>query len=228
MGSTDVVVKISGKLLSMPNPRYLAKLKNSIIEVEDRGYRLIIVVGGGAIAREYINVARALGVRESLLDIIGIEGSRMNAVLLAALLYPKSSIQIPRSIEEVLDKYSRGLIPVVGGFQPGQSTNAVACAIADAIGAGLIVNMLSDIDGVYSATPGDESAVKLDRLSYDDMEKLIYKYSQSAGGYSLFDKVALGIIRRAKIPVVFIDGRDPSLLLKAVEDPGSVGSLMTA
>ncbi len=225
--SKSVVVKISGKLLSMPNPRYLSELRDAILDSEERGYRIVIVTGGGLIAREYINAARSLGVRESLLDLIGIEGSRMNALLVAAILYPRSSLPIPSSLDEVLDVYSRGLIPVVGGFQPGQSTNAVASAIADAIGAKLLVNMLSDVDGVYSAPPSSKDAVKLSKLSYDDMERLISKYSQSAGGYSLFDRVALEIVRRARIPVAFVDGRVPRLLLDVIEDPGGIGSLMS-
>src|SRR6185437_5570005 len=81
-----VVIKLSGSLFNLDTT--VSTLKNYaelLLEVEHK-VRLIVVAGGGKIARHYINLARSLGSDESTLDIMGIEISRLNAMLLSAAL----------------------------------------------------------------------------------------------------------------------------------------------
>ena len=61
---------------------------------------IFVVVGGGKTARDYIGIARGLGVSEAMCDEVGIEVTRLNAKLLIAALgehaYPEVPIQFQR------------------------------------------------------------------------------------------------------------------------------------
>jgi len=114
---------------------------------------------------------------------------------------------------------------VMGGLQPGQSTNAVAASAAEAVGARVLVNMLRGVDGVYTPRPGVPGARRLDRLTYDELWRLLEGAGQEAGGYALFDHVAISIARRSSILVYFVDGLEPEVL-ERVAAGEAVGSLV--
>ncbi|MEB3860743.1 MAG: hypothetical protein GSR84_00805 [Desulfurococcales archaeon] len=217
-----VVVKISGSLLDSMEPGYYSKLVGALLSLASRG-PLAVVTGGGAPARRGVRLLQELGATRGLQDLAGIWASRLHAITLSLALYPRSPPRVLVTLEEVLEVLAQGLIPVTGGFQPGQSTNAVAAAIAEAMGAGLLVNMLHGVEGVYEDKPGGRLAR---RLCYSDLRRIIARFSQEPGGYKLFDRVALDIVERSHVRVVFIDGSDPSRLPRVVDEPGSMGSLV--
>ncbi len=212
-----VVVKLSGSLVSPPRTYYLSSLNEVIVKLTKEISQIGVVVGGGPLARDYIKPLRELEVPEAVLDIIGIEAARLNALLLASILYPLSPLRVPRSIEEALDVLSDKKIVVMGGLQPGQSTNAVAASLAEAIKADILINLLSDIDGIYSPAPGVPGAKRLERLSCEEFYELVKELSQKAGSYELFDHTAIQIIRRSRIPVYFAHGQDPNIIIDIIK-----------
>ncbi|MGC8572398.1 MAG: UMP kinase [Caldisphaera sp.] len=212
-----IVMKISGSLLFPPDQKYYIKLKDTIENVLNKGYKLGVVVGGGPLARYYINTLRELKVSEAILDILGIESARLNALSLSAMLYPYSIPKVPKDLTETLEIFNNNLIPVLGGLQPGHSTNAVSMILAEAIGSKNVINMLNGINGIYTKNPKDPESKKLDKISYEGMEELIKRMDQVAGGYELLDHVALEIAKRSKIRVIFIDGKNPETLLKVLD-----------
>ncbi len=219
------VIKVSGRLLSPPNVDYYRMLRDSILEA--RGYaNLAIVCGGGPIARNYIEVLRALHVPETFLDVAGIAVSRVNALALALTLMPYSPPRPIESIEEAVEVASRGLIPVLGGLQPGQSTNAVAVALAEALRADIVINMLAGINGVYMPPPGFEGSRRLDRVSYGELDELIRRYPQLAGTYELFDNVALRVAERSGVKVLFVRGDDPRVIVRFLSGEKVEGTLL--
>lgn len=176
-------------------------------------------------ARSYIDVLRRAGVGEALLDEMGIESSRLNASLISKLLYPRSFPYPLASLREVIEAHMSGLIPVSGGFQPGQSTNAVAAVVAEALGASMLLNCLNGVEGVYSDEPSRPGARLLRRLTYSQLESIIERVSsQEAGSYTLWDKVALGVARRSGLRIAFFDCRDPANIWRALK--GEIGSIV--
>ncbi len=204
-----VVVKISGSLLFPPRKDYYEVLANVIKRVS-RTFQIAIVVGGGPLARDYIRALEKLN--SGMRDLIGIHSSRLNARALSYMLYPLSAIEVPASVEEAAYLLSLGKIPVMGGTQPGQSTNAVALALAELVGADIVVNMLRGVDGVFDRDPREPGAVLLREISLSELEKIVARYEQTPGRYQLLDHIALEIARRAGIPIVFINGEDPARL----------------
>ena len=222
-----IVLKISGSLLEDPPKDFYSRLRSEILSLRGR-MGIVIVAGGGRLARSRVRILESIGVPKGVRDLAGIEAARLNAFTLAAALHPYSPLEIPRTVYDVLEVLRGGMIPVVGGFQPGQSTNAVSAVIADTIGAGLIINLLHGVRGVYDRDPSISEARLLSRVCYDEMEEIISRFSQEPGGYTLFDKIALEIVKRSRINVVFADGTDPSIVSSIIEDPSSMGSILTS
>ena len=188
-----------------------------VIKEFSKRNRLVVVTGGGSIARKYIAAARDLGASEFVCDQIGIHVSRTNARLLAAALQGSAFHKIPESPDNLIESIDSGLIVVMGGLQPGQSTNAVAALAAEAMRAHLLVNA-TKVDGVYTVDPRkDPNAKKLDEVTPDELIKILSTEGFKAGEYDLMDPLALRIIKRSNIHAVIVDGRDPSNIEKALQ-----------
>lgn len=203
----------------------IAAHANTIKQIQVSGHQVMVVIGGGQVARKYIDIARTLGASEFTCDLIGIAVSRLNARLFIASLGNTAYPQPVTSLEEVLRVSARDKIIVLGGLQPGQSTNAVAGLVAEASRADLLVNA-TDVDGVYTADPDvDVNAQKLDVIRTDALLQLLLAKRLGAGSYTLFDPVAIKIVERSRIPTRIIDGRNAANLLAVVQGK-DIGTLI--
>jgi uridylate kinase len=200
----------SGKLLVEDYVKLLSELVSE--------HRLVVVTGGGKVARTYITAARSMNVPESLCDQIGILVSRLNARLLVDGLGEYAFPKIPRSVGDLKHYFSTGKIVAMGGLTPGHSTNAVAAIAAETIGAELFVNA-TNVEGVFTSDPRkDKKARKLDEVSVNKLTELLSKGDITAGAYELMDPLALRIIARSKIPTVILDGRATSNVAQALRN----------
>ena len=223
-----VIVKLGGHLFpdKLDTNRIVAYSK-VIMELHASGHQISIVIGGGRIARRYIDAARTLGASEFICDILGIAISRVNAQLFITSLGDIAYPQPITSLKQALMVTERDQIIVLGGLHPGQSTNAVAGLVAEAYQADLLVNA-TDVDGVYSADPDEvPHAKKLDQISPENLRQLLHSKSSKAGDYALFDPVAIKIIERSRIPTRIIDGRDPANIIAAVQGK-AIGTLIVS
>ena len=171
------------------------------------GNDMAIVVGGGKRAREEIKLLRNEGKNEGLCDLAGIRVSRANAEELRSVLGESSVELMPESLVDAYVEFSHGKILVMGGTEPGHSTDAVAALLAELVDADLLVNA-SNVDGVYDKDPNKhEDAIRFKTLSASDLVGLVGRESMHAGGYALIDLTAAKIIERSGIKTVFVDGR---------------------
>ncbi len=220
-----LVIKISGKYFTPIETGYADRLASVLRSLHDKGDRIAVVVGGGKTARDYIKPLRELGVNEGYLDLVGIRASRLNAYTLALLLGDMAYPEIPSSIEEFLEFWATGRIVVAGGFQPGQSTNAVSALIAEAIRADVLYN-LTNVDGVYTDDPRkNPSARKIDEITIKELKELLSEKTSYAGTYELFDRLSLDIIERSRIKVVVLDGSDPYNIIRHLKGE-KIGTLV--
>ena len=184
-----------------------------IEELQNQDHQVAIVVGGGKPARQFSKIARDLGAPNSYQDLIGIEAARQNARLLISGL-PSAYPDPPSSYQEFIKVAAHQSLVVVGGFQPGQSTNAVAAILAEEIGADYLFNM-SNISKVYDKDPEEYPDAKpFDKLTYSEFEQLLVANEQLPGTYALFDNVGLEIVKRSKIKLTFLDGSHPEYIPK--------------
>jgi uridylate kinase len=196
-------------------------------ELKRKGNQLIVVTGGGKNARKYIEAARNLGASEAVCDQIGILATRLNARLLITSMGDDAYPKVPETIEDLRLYFESGKVIVMGGLQPGHSTNAVTALAAESIGASVLVN-LTNVDGVYTADPKkDPKAKKFDEISTDKLLSLISGEEVSAGSYELLDPVSVRIIERSHIPTWIVSGEDPENILKILKGK-HVGTKITS
>ena len=150
-----------------------------------------VVVGAGNL-KKYIN---AVDASEAEKDVIGIQATRLNAKTLATEM--EASAQIPENTEEILAASQRGEDIVLGGLNPGFSTDAVAALTAELLDADLMI--ATDVDGVYDRDPGKPDAERLEQASIDELRSIIGEKSSDAGSYRLIDNTALNILERSGI-----------------------------
>src|SRR5213080_1060820 len=178
--------------------------------------QLVAVAGGGQNARVYIDAARKLGADESTCDLLGISVTRANAELLRLALGSVAVPKIPTMLSELTHYVSSGKVVVLGGLQPGQSTNAVAALAAEITHSDFLVNA-TDVEGVYTADPKKSPKAKMLRsVSVDKLLSWAMAGDVYAGKYELLDPVALKIMQRARIPTRFVSLEDPSNITSAL------------
>ncbi len=212
------VVKLGGALFRRePNVTALKDMGRVLSGFVKEGNQLVLVAGGGENARTYIGAARRLGAEESTCDLLGIQITKANAELLRLALGSIASSKIPATLSDLPHCVGPGKAVVMGGLQPGQSTNAVAALAAEITRAEILVNG-TDVDGVYSEDPKKNSKAKLMRSV--DAEKLLSWAMGGevfAGRYELLDPLAIKIMQRAKMPTRFVSLADPGNILAALQ-----------
>lgn len=214
-----VVLKLGGHLLFDPagkiNIDYLKKLTPVIEQLKDVIENLVIVIGGGQIARRYIETARIFSKNNSSLDIIGIKISQINAMLLS-IISNNLPTKIPETLQEVINQISYRKIIFTGGFQPGQSTTTVSALIAEAINADLLI-IATDVEGIYDKDPRKYSdAILFREITIDTLKKIFNENPISAGEYKLLDQYTIKILERAGIKTVILNGKNPQNIIKVI------------
>ncbi len=190
----------------------------------DDGHEVALVVGGGPIAREYIEAGRALGADEVTLDEIGIDVTRLNARLLIEAIGSRAHPWPATTYAEAGQAIRQGDVPVLGGVAPAQTTDAVSAATAEYIGADLLVYATS-IDGVYSGDPADDDgAERYDEIDVTELLEVIADIEMSAGSQSPVDLLAAKIIQRAGLRTIVLDGEDPAAIGRAVRTGEHAGT----
>ena len=212
-----VVISIGGSVLAPELDPGRVDAHAAIVErLADEGCELGVVVGGGGVARDYIGAARGLGANEVQLDQIGIDVTRINARLLIAALGPGVDPKPAHDYEEAGDAIRRGDVSVMGGVMPGQTTDAVAAALAEYVNADLLV-YATGADGVFDADPDtDPDATKFSELSASELVDVIAPLSRDAGASAPVDLLAAKLIERSGMRTVVLDGTDPDAVEAAV------------
>jgi len=216
-----LVIKIGGSLLfdenRQPNAARFRQYAHEVRQARDRGHRIVLVVGGGALARTLIQQGKLLKARKDALDQLGIAATWVCAQLMIAALdelaYPVPMI----TEEEIAGRIESKLILVAGGLTPGQSTNAVAARITELMKAVALVNV-TDVDGIYDRDPKRHSTAKLlPVVNVSQLRQITSSLPSEPGTYPLFDKRAIEIVERGRIEVWFVNGQQPQSILAALD-----------
>ncbi|MFC4359653.1 UMP kinase [Halobium salinum] len=212
-----VVVSIGGSVLAPDLDSTRVEGHAAVVESLAReGCDIGAVVGGGGVARKYIGAARDLGANEVQLDEIGIDVTRINARLLIAAISSGVDPTPAHTYNEAGNAIRRGDISVMGGVMAGQTTDAVAAALAEYVNADLLVYATS-VDGVFSADPNsDDDAEKFEGMTPSELVDVVAPMSRDAGSSAPVDILAAKLIERAGMRTVVLDGTDPERIESAV------------
>ena len=224
--AAPVVLSMGGSVLVTGDgdERFLPDLA-ALLKKVSIDFPLVVTTGGGRVARDYIRLGRILGLTETELDELGIDVSRLNARLLAAVLGPPCPPHPPTSLAEAVREAHRSRILVVGGTEPGHTTDGVAGLLAERLRARRVVNA-TRVAGLFERDPRkDPTARRIDRLDYAGFRKMIdASVAGTAGQQFVFDRLGLESLARAKIPLRIVQGRDLSNLELALRGENFVGT----
>jgi len=222
-----VVLRIGGSVVASPiNTELISKYAELLKTLKKQGHEVAVVVGGGSLAREFISIAKNLSLDEQAQDEIAISISRIFAQLFIKKLGTLSCNTVPLTVDNAAECLGKGKIVVMGGLKPGMTTDSVAALLAERVNADLLVKG-TDQDGVYDKDPRKHSdAVKLDRLSLDELAGVFDESKHKAGIHQIIDPEAVKILKRRRMRLIVVNGFAPENILAAVNGE-SVGTVIS-
>ena len=209
-----IVVAIGGSLLRPEVEEKHVWLDDLITIVRERvaaGDRLGLVIGGGAPAREGISLAKPLIDDDYHLDKIGIAATRLNATIIREA-FTEASISvsgiIPTSVNEAAQLLEERPVVVMGGTEPGHTTDAVAIRLAIAVNASKCI-IATTVEKVLSEDPRkNPNAKSFDILTHDELQQIVGPAEhKEAGESSVVDPIAVFEATKANLELNIIDGR---------------------
>ena len=220
-----LVIRIGGSVVASPvNTELMSKYAEIIKSIKQQGHEVAVILGGGALAREFIGIAKNLGLDMNAQDEIAISCSRLFAQLFLKKLGESACSKVAVTVDEAAQWFGEGKIVVMGGLKPGLTTDAVATLVAEKVNADLIIKG-TDQNGVYDKDPRKHSdAVKLDRLSVEDLAKVFEHNEHKAGIHQIIDPEAIKVLKRKRLKLVVVNGYKPENILAAIkgENVGTV------
>ena len=220
-----IVVRIGGSVVASPvNTELMSKYANLIKTVQAQGNEIAVVLGGGALAREFIGIAKNLGLDMQEQDEIAISVSRLFAQLFLKKLGDAGCSKVALTLDDAAECLGEEKIVVMGGLKPGITTDAVAALVAERVKADLLVKG-TDQEGVYDKDPRKHAdAVKLDHLSLEDLAEVFEQNKHQAGMHQIIDPEAIKVLKRRRLKLIVVDGFKPENILAAVngENVGTV------
>ncbi len=213
-----VVVRVGGSVVASPlNASLIGRYVDLLKTLREQDHEVILVVGGGSLAREFIGVAADLGLVEADRDWVAIHVSRLFARLFVLCLGEASCGNVSVTLGDAVACLRGGRVVVMGGLRPGMTTDAVAALVGERVKADLLVKA-SNVDGIYTRDPKKYSdAEKLDKLRFDDLERLFEEDRHRAGINQILDPEAVKILRRIRLRTVVVNGFDEGNVLSAVK-----------
>ena len=217
-----VLLKLSGEALMGDedygiDPKVIGRLAREVVEAQQAGAEVALVIGGG-------NIFRGAGLAAGGMDRVTGDQMGMLATVINALamqdalekLGAKARVMSAIKINDVCEDYIRRrairhlekgrlVIFAAGTGNPFFTTDSGAALRAIEIGADLLLKA-TKVDGVYDKDPKKHSdAVRYDKLSYDQV---------IARDLQVMDTAAFALCRDSDLPLRIFDMSQPGVLLR--------------
>ena len=208
---------------------WLIGLCKAVNDVISSGYKLALVIGGGAPAREGIELAKPiLETNTGALDRIGIAATRLNAtIVIEALIETGNDVSpiIPVNIKNAKECSEKHAVVVMGGTEPGHTTDTVAIQLAKELGAECCI-IATNVDYVYSSAPRTNlDAKKFETMTHDELSKIVGPAEhQNAGRSGVIDPIGANIAKDSQLNLAVLDGRDIERLRAALNGESFEGT----
>lgn len=217
-----VVLKLSGEALAGKkgygfDPDVLDLISNQLIEIQQMGVQVSIVVGGGNIWRG----RSGIGMDRTTADHMGMMATVINSLAMQDALENKNiqtRVQSAIEMRQVAEPYIRRrairhlekdriVIFACGTGNPYFSTDTAAALRAAEMEAEVIL-LAKNIDGVYDDDPKKNSkAKKLESITYMDVLNR---------GLEVMDTTAISLCMENKIPIIVFGLEENHNIRKAV------------
>ena len=187
-----------------------------------------IVVGGGAPAREAIELAKPVIDDLTSLDEIGIAATRLNAAIVAQILQGAGldvCVGIPSDVESAARGLDEHKVVVMGGTRPGHTTDNVAIRLAIEAKATRCL-IATNVGHVYSADPRvDSGARPIESMTLSELQEIVGPpVHGKAGGSSVIDPIGVQAAIDNNLPLAVLDGREMDRMADALSGKPFVGT----
>ncbi len=229
-----ILLKLSGEALMGRedygiDPNVIGRLAREIIEVQQAGFEVGLVIGGG-------NIFRGAGLAAGGMDRVTGDHMGMLATVMNALamqdalekLGSKVRVMSALKINEVCEDFIRRrairhlekgrlVIFAAGTGNPFFTTDSAAALRAIEIGADLLLKA-TKVDGVYDKDPKKHpDAVRYERLGYEEV---------IARNLQVMDTAAIALCRDHELPLRIYDMTKPGNLMRILHGE-TVGTLVS-
>ena len=203
------VISLGGSIIC-PKEIDIKFLKRFYFFIKDKikkGYKFIIVAGGGNLARNYQKViSKIKKVSDEDRDWLGIEATKLNALLLKTI-FKKEAHPVIFDKRFKIKNFGKYPIIIGSGWKPGWSTDFVTVQIAADFKIKPTI-LLGKPAYVYTANPDkDKNAKPIEKMSWEDYFKIIPS-KWSPGLHAPVDPIAAKLAQKEKIPVIVASGKD--------------------
>jgi uridylate kinase len=228
-----ILLKLSGEALMGDedygiDPKIIHRIAAEVMEAQQAGCEIALVVGGG-------NIFRGAGLAAGGMDRVTGDHMGMLATVINALamqdalekLGGKARVMSAIKINDVCEDYIRRrairhlekgrlVIFAAGTGNPFFTTDSGAALRAIEIGADLLLKA-TKVDGVYDKDPNKHAdAVRYDSLTYDDV---------IGRGLEVMDTAAFALARDSDLPLRVFDMSQPGELLRILQGE-EIGTLV--
>jgi len=229
-----VLLKLSGEALMGESkygisPPILSRIASEVKEVSQLGVQVALVIGGGNIFRGVAGSTE--GMDRASADYMGMLATCINALALQDALEKEriwTRVQSAIKMEQIAEPYirrravrhlekGRVVIFAAGTGNPYFTTDTAASLRAMEINAEVILKA-TKVDGVYDADPKKNPQARRYRtLTYMDVLKQ---------NLNVMDSTAISLCMDNKLPIVVFDLTLRGNILRAVMDPGGIGTIV--
>jgi uridylate kinase len=223
-----IIISLGGSII-VPNEidvGFLKSFKALIERYISRGFRFIIVAGGGQTCRKYQGAASAVTrLDKEDLDWLGIHSTRLNAHLLRTIFWHDAD---PTVIKDptTAKKTSKSMIQIAAGWKPGWSTDYDTVLLAKRFGADTILNLTNN-DYVYDKDPKKfENARPIKEISWKDFRKLVGS-EWNPGMNVPFDPIASREAEVSGLKVLMLNGTKLKNLENCLSGRKFIGTIIS-
>ncbi len=230
-----ILLKLSGEVLGNSesgeciDPLVLASMARRVSDIVKLGVEVGIVLGGGNIFRGLSGESK--GVDRTTGDYMGMLATIINGLAMQNALEQlglDTRVQTAIEMREVAEPFikrkavrhlEKGRVVIFAGGtgNPYFSTDSAAALRANEIGANVLLKA-TKVDGIYTADPKlDASAIRLDRVSFEDALHQRLK---------VMDSAAFALCMENDIPIIVFDFFDETALQRIVCGETEIGTLV--
>lgn len=206
--SRTIVISLGGSIISPRvekiNILFLKKFRRLILNFFKKGFKFIIIPGGGKVCRLYQSSAsKIVRLPDEDKDWLGIHTTRLNAHLLRTIFrrvaYP---VILDNPKKPLKNKWK---LLIASGWRPGWSTDYISVLLAKRFKVKEIINA-GNIPFVYNKDPQKyKDACPIKKISWKDYRKIVG--SKWIPGLSTpFDPIAAKLAQKLKIRAFIILG----------------------
>lgn len=203
-----IIISLGGSLI-VPDEidvSFIKEFVKTVTEYINKGFKFLIITGGGHTARTYINASKEITIPSNDdLDWIGIATTRANAELLRTAFGNVAYQSIVMDPDKMPDTDKSVLLG--GGWRAGNSSDMAAVHGAQSVGAKKVIN-LSNIDYAYNKDPKKfTDAMKIEQSSWPDFRAILPK-EWDPGLNAPFDPIAAEKAEELGLEVVIMNGKN--------------------